>query len=713
VEIFLNFRNKEIWQNIFIASVLYLFAICIKIFWIYTCYNTEVSVYEGVRLVNANDGLRWLQHAREIVSGLTIPSDGQGGFRPAATTAVFISSITGTDIDRIAFYLPIFLSSLSAIAVYLIGTLSSNPKSGVFAALFLSALAGFFSRTMPGYFDDDMLSLVNPLFVILSLLYTVKNKNITYVFAVFLSTSFTMWWYPQSAIFLAAIAIFTAMHLLCFDRKNIVGYIALTAIFIAIAPLSFLIKASIFALLPILNMLIKNNNTKLYGLWFLIVAGAVFGLVAYFGKIKILIESYILKSSESAEGYLSYVSIFTSGVSETKAMSVSDFVFFVSNNYLFFGFSVVGLILLIKKNREFLVLLPLLIFGFFALDGGNRFAAFAVAPLSVGFGFALATTIDKLSSGRLAQSNLRFIVGKKQLIIALSALFIFTNLKTVYSFRVPPAVSSYEIEFLKNLDTKLKNGDTVFSWWDFGSSVKYYTKATPHSDSSQNQGNRVFIEAAALTSSSQLFARNILSEASKIGFASTFENIASSSKAKQQNIYDFIDSLAQENYPLQQNDKNTYLVIRPKDIMGFGAIRDIYFGSLQGQKKSEKPIFLFSLSSSENNDEIILSGGVKISKTTFEATAQNGSKKAVKAFYRITSIGNGKSEFEKLELNPDGELNLINAAPLNAMILCDDETLNSNIIKMFVFGEYDKNYFETAIYKNGIKAFRLIGTPQP
>jgi len=711
VGIFFNFRNREAQQNILIVSTLYIFAVAIKMLWIYICYNTEVSAYNGIKLINTNDGLRWLQQAKEIISGLTLPSDGQDGFRPVATTAVLFSKLTCTNIENTAFYLPIFLSSLSVVVTFYIGALSGRLKTGIFAALFLSVSAGYFSRTMPGYFDDDMLSLVNPLFVILALLHTFRSKNIIYTIAVFLLTAFAVWWYPQSIVFLLAIAFLTTIYLACFDKKNIVGYIALISIFIAMAPFPFLTRLSIFTILPILNIFIKNNNAKLYGLWFFIVAGAIFGLMAYFGKIKILLENYILKSSESTNGYLSYISTFTSGISETQAMSFSDFIFFVSNNYLFFLLSIVGLLLLIKKNREFLILLSLLFFGFFALEGGNRFAAFAIAPLSIGFGFTMTTITDKLSSTQLAKSKIGFMFGNKPLSIFFSILFIFVGLKTIYTFRVPPAVSSYEVEFLKNLDTKLKNKDTVFAWWDFGSSIKYYTKATPHSDSSQNQGDRVFIEAAALSSNSQIFARNTLLEASNIGFASTFENIASSSKIRQSNIYDFVNTLAQENYPLHQNDKNTYLVIRPKDIMEFGEIQNIYYKSLM--KKIKKPIFLFSLSNSEDSDEITLSGGVKISKNTFEATAQNGSKKVVKTFYKIMSIGIGKSELEKIDLNPSGELNLINVTPLNAMILCDDTVLNSNIIKMFVFGEYDKNYFEEVLYKNGIKAFKLIGATQP
>lgn len=698
--------NGNISQNIkstfFYLVIIYIFALSIKALWVFINYSTPASIYDGTRIIISNDGTRWLLQTKEFISGLAEPSDMSEKFRPIAVLTGYISQITSIKIEFLAFWLPALLSSLAPLAIFMICEYADERKAGILAATIFAISPGFFARTMPGYFDDDMLVLPLLLFSILFLLYTREKALLTHKVALFATGSLITWWYPQSITFNFLIISFFLLYLFTLDRKNYSSYIALLIFAISIIPVIFFAKLILFFVTIALDIKLQNNKIKSLIFGTLGAIGIILGLFLSYDKISNLIQTYILKTNAEATGQIKYASTFGSGIAETSAMKLSDFVFFAANGYVFFIIGLIGLVLLCLKRKELFIIFPMLIFGFFALDGGNRFAIYAVAPIAIGIGFFVSYVIHLLFEKR---SNLQELFGGKLKTI-LSTLFVLlilgSNFATLKAFKVPPAIHSNEIAFLTELDKNLKKNDLIYAWWDFGAAIRYYTKATPHSDSGQNQGNRVFIEAASISSDSQIFARNIITESAISGFSSGIEDIASARKVS--DLKKLLSDMRSPEYIPLPKKSDSYLIIRPKDMMGFVEINKVYNQSLM----QKNDFYLFSIQNRENDNQIIMSGGITIDKQTMQAIASDGSKKIIKDFYLVKTMGVQKSEYEKIEINPDGELTLINAAPLGAMILCDNQTLNSNIMQLYLFGNYNKNYFVPILYKNGVKAFRLV-----
>ena len=694
--------DKKYMQEAAIVAGLYIFAVLIKLLWININYSSPNNIFDGTYLIASNDGYRWLQHAKELYGGLSEPTDGLGRFRPVAVFAVYISKILGIKYEVAAFYMPIYISSLGVVGIYALARLLGM-QTAVLSAIFLAVSPGFFSRTMPGCFDDDMVSIITPIFAMLFFILSVEKRHFVYPLLVLVTSSFANWWYPQSIAFYTPIALFATLYIAFYDRNNTYGYLSVAMLLIGFAPINIILKIAASSALLSANSLVKNEKLKITIFWIIVAVGGYIGVKLYFDKLKELVDLYIFKKHIS-NGMLEYSSNFSIGVAETRAMGIQDFVFFVSNNWVLFTASLIGITIIIKSQKQYIIILSMLFFGFLALDGGNRFAPFAVFPISIGLAFFVAYGSSFLST---VAAKKKAILGqlKIPIIVALSILVAITNIKTIIAFKVPPTANAAEVEALRELCKITKQNDMIFSWWDFGSSIKYYTNTAAHSHSGANQGDTIFIESAGFVSDSANFMRNLFIEVSRYGSGSSIDAVHTNSEIKNLKANEFLKRLEAKEYPLKPSQNDSFVLMRPKD---FFYTTNMWYGYAEATKNNEHFLLFVSRTNTETDEKIDLSGQATIDKQTFLAHTPNGQQRKIKRFYMITSVGKSESTYSQIELNPDGDLYLINAAPLQSMILCNERALKSNIVQNYLFGNYDKNTLSPVFFKNGIKVFKLV-----
>ena len=162
-------------QAHYVIDAIFIIAVIVGVFVLrYTYpYGTDLMpqyFFNGERILTTNDGYHYANATRDLLQGYS----GDEAFYESAEfqlPAMFsafvykiISIFWDISLDSFFYYLPIVLSPLLVLPVYLI---AKNLSGSSFVALCAAALApitqAYSFRTMGGYYDTDMLILTLPL----------------------------------------------------------------------------------------------------------------------------------------------------------------------------------------------------------------------------------------------------------------------------------------------------------------------------------------------------------------------------------------------------------------------------------------------------------------------------------------------------------------------------------------------------------------------
>ena len=704
----------------FTALLLYVFMFAVRLVWAYYDYSNPNFLYDGYSLINSTDGYRFAAHTKEILAGLQNPQDGSPGFRPVAVLAAYLAKIGFTK-EWVFFYLPPILGSLSAVGVLLLGVSVGLPTVGIAGAIFTAVSAGFFVRTSPGYFDDDMLSMVLPIFVSASMIWALNTKKAISILALVFLAFLLRWWYPQSAIALGLISIGALGWVLKYARYEPMGYVAIAALVIPSAPLPWWAKLAALIGVYIFFTAVAKNNKKIYLLFWVAVAGAVLFGVSKFGlgEISRQWNNYVFKAETINVGSLKYYASFKT-IAEARALTPLQMIENIAASQIVFWVALVGVFLLVAAKRVSIVLLPVLLLGFLAMDGGNRLTPYAIPILGLGIGaFALfATKYIDLIPSRFTEPL--FLKIKKGHIVRF-AVIVFGIIATMPSafllaaYTPKPDLQKQEIEALKLFDSTAKQGDYLMTWWDYGSPIRYYTKALPHSDSSYNEGFATYPEAAAMTSMSQSFSAHILADAAefrqsvlegKASAPSTLEGIFNSSGNRYKNINELLSAMGEKNYVGLKKTRDVYLFLPYRQAAVFSAIQHFAERDLLSGEKKYSSFFKFSTGFTEDESTITMDNGISLDKKNGMAYLGN-SKMPLKSATVVAMDANGKSVYEESKLREDGVARLIYIQNAKAFIVCDERSYNSAYVQMYLFDKYDPEYFEPVVSSQLVKIYKI------
>jgi len=188
--------NRDILENNFGVLLLfiifaYLFSMGIRMYWPIHFEGVSSMYYSGELMINTNDGYFFASGARDILNS----TEGIDRKRALSLNGVVVDltvnivKLTSLSLNTVILYLPAIISSFIVIPIILIGRFLGNTLLGFLASLIGSIAWSYYNRTMVGYYDTDMFSVLLQFLIFYSFIKIIYEKTI---FSVFFATSLVL-----------------------------------------------------------------------------------------------------------------------------------------------------------------------------------------------------------------------------------------------------------------------------------------------------------------------------------------------------------------------------------------------------------------------------------------------------------------------------------------------------------------------------------------
>lgn len=418
---------------------------------------------------------------------------------------------------RSTFYLPVLVSALCVLLVFLIARKIAGSIGGFFAGLMMAVNAAFLGRTLFGHADNDIWVIFFPLLITWLFVASIDVKNIFKIvglatlagfFTGIYTTAWSGWWYIFDFL-LAAVGI-TFAYLLLTNfleiRKNPryiisniglrdtlifgIGYFISTALFVTffsgwntfrssfLGPLSFpSIKAPVGAtsLWPnVLTTVAELNEGSLNGiinsvggpfLFFIALAGLILTITRV-GGLKRLDIFYII-------GTILFDGLYFLLKRIGFEFSVYAFLAWISLPVF-----IRVAISIYKKDAAYdfrlsLLLTLWIISTIFASIKGIRFTLLLAPAFSIAFGVALGKTYNYVLGWLTKEFKIHKIVGASILIILLLSIYISPTRGAINAAGQDiPIINDAWYSTLISIKQDSRENAIITSWWDFGHHFK-------------------------------------------------------------------------------------------------------------------------------------------------------------------------------------------------------------------------------------------------
>lgn len=690
-----------------IIAIAFIFGIAIRFFITYKQLGNELYIFNGAPIIKSPDGYFFAEGARDILDSANASADGRSPTNRLVSqlTAALYYITPGVSFEWFIYALPPIIASLLVIPVIMMGIEAGSALVGFFAALVAVSASGFFYRTFAGYYDDDFLVLVLPFFFAAALVRHLRVQNFgSTVFAVVAATIYSIGYGNANTVMMFMIAVY-GVYVLFYDRQNTKHYFLIAVLLLAISNLPPLQK--IVSVLVSLFLLRGKSDELRPTLFSLVVT---FGVFAFYGGLQGVLDRvsyYILKPQANTDTMQLHFFSTLKTVAESQYSDFSTvFKHFSGNGYLF-TLGIIGFAALLYKDKRFLVLLPLLMTGLLAVDGGVRFTAYGSPILALGL---LYLTVLALSF--IPKDFIRYPI------LSFAAIgFMYPNYLELRNFDPPSVVLSHEAQTLNALSKKIKRDDYVYSWWDYGYQHRYYTKAKTLSDGGAQEGGTVYIESMALTMPSPTLAANLMRNATetrekmlkeKLPYTgSVLSDMMKYGDTKTKNPWELMSKIATPGYKTMKKTRDIYWVMPFRMLQIFSVIHNFADTDPITGRMSSKRMYFINGDSSADAKEVRFGNGA-ISVDMSNATVSSGKEKVLLGSYMVVrKLADGSTAIQNKVIDPKSKLVMIYMASYNAYLFMDRETFMSNFIQMFVLGQYDNTLFELVDDSQMMKVFKL------
>ncbi|OYY56795.1 MAG: peptide-binding protein, partial [Sulfurovum sp. 28-43-6] len=362
--------------------------------------------------------------------------------------------------------------------------------------------------------------------------------------------------------------------------------------------------------------------------------------------------------------------------------------------------SFVGYVVLVLRHRAFILALPLVGIGVFALYGGLRFTVYAVpaAALSAVYLFHVITTkiSDKKSIYLFAMT-------------LLTASMIYPNIRHIIDYKVPTVLNKAEVEDLGKLNEIANTNAYTLAWWDYGYPIWYYSDTNTLIDGGKHTNDNFIVSKIMQTTSANL-AANLSRLAVETYVDSNYSEVADTLfKNKQKDQLDpnvFLSELDDPAYPLPEKTRDIYLYLPYRMMSIFPTVA--VFGNLDLTTGKEERAFAFypTQAISQNQGVLSFSNGIVFDANKGEI-ALGQQTKPVKQFIITQSTTEGKVQVQAQTYHSDGEYVVMFLKSYGQFIVMDTQTFGSMYVQMFMLGKYDERLFELVVSSPYSKIYKL------
>ena len=701
-------------QKIYLyIAVAYIFSLAFHLYWISWANHIPQFFWHGQLMINNPDGYYFASDSQKILYNmhkynLNLSHPFQIGL--GVITAFFVKLFPFLSLDTVILYLSAIISSLIVIPVILIGKLYKNLEWGFLAALLASIGWSFYNRTLVGYYDTDMFSVLDITVVLYLFLDSMKNKSSLSAFFAFLMILFNEWVYPSGNMIIFAVFIFAAVYLFFTDKKFLYKFLIIVSIaFISINIFIKLIIGVVFYYLILQN---KIKNEKTFGTIVFLIS-----IVFSHASIAIFLRVYSYVSSQVKIEGLHFLNVMRT-VREASHIPYYIIADRIIGSVIGIVISVIGYILLVKKYKEFIIALPLWGVGFFAFFGGLRFTVHAVPIAALSATYLLFYLAEKYKKYQkiiiyggflfLIAPNITHIVGCCEKNKTLAFFEKYYPLRS-YPYLVPTVLNKNEVEVLDKLKHISNEKDYVLTWWDYGYPIWYYADVNTLIDGGKHHQDNYLI-SKILTTSNQRLAYNLgkLSIKTYIKINEKNKTVKPAAMAlfvkngKPVNVNAFLEKISDENFKSVKLDRNLYLMLPYRMFNIFPTVAEFSNRNLN-TGKVYPPHFFYKARIYQKNGMLYI-GSIPVDINNGVLMIQKGIP--IKEIDIVGYDKNMKLKIRKNRLRDNG-LNLIVLRSYGEALVLDDYYYNSTFVQMFVFENYDKNLFEPVILNPVMKIYRF------
>ncbi|CAA6812438.1 MAG: Oligosaccharyltransferase PglB (EC [uncultured Sulfurovum sp.] len=721
---------------ILLMAIAYAFSFAIRMIWVYQFQDNSSFYWDNEIMINTNDGYFWAAGAQQILEGLHMENPRIPDVWKYGTVffTVLLTKITPFSLETVILYMPTIISSLVVIPIILIARLYGQSVWGFFAALLGSIAWSYYNRTMTGYYDTDMFSAMAPMFILYFLMKSTIDFNLRSALYAALMIAIYPFLYNAGNSIVYAMGIMYALYMIFYHRDDKLTYTSIILVFFALipfsfdAPYSYLIKMALLVIIYFVFQKVTLGQKKS-----ILIAGILFVFFMYFGNVFGLILSKMnsyLSTGTYGEG-LHFYGVHQT-IREAGKIPFETFANRISGSQLGVLLALLGYIALVLRHRAFILALPLVGIGMFALWGGLRFTVYAV-PIAA-----------------LSAIYLFFVIGEffnnKKLQYTLAAFgtiaMLYPNIQHIIGYKVPTVLNKAEVEDLEKLNAIASPKDYTLTWWDYGYPIWYYAETSTLIDGGKHQNDNFIISTIMQTSSSDLAANlSRLAVESYVESSTSFKNhvqngqsidevpekfqlvnkdgkryhggrgavsniLFRNAQEDQKNPTMMLSELENGTYDLPQKTRDIYLYLPYRMMRIYPTVA--IFGNLDlntGEKK-RKITFFPSTVKANNKGKVLLHNGIEFDATTGEVTIGN-SKGFVKNFITTQNRKDNTVKIQPKLYHFDGEYAIVYMKSYGQFVVMDLETFNSMYVQMFMLGKYDKSLFELVVSSAYSKIYKL------
>ena len=713
-----NFTEKNIWAIVLFIILAYMFSMGVRMYWPLHFEDAKSMYYAGELMINTNDGYAFMNAAKDNLLG-TVPTDGVKvavhNYSPGLIyLTTYLAKFTPFSLDTVSLYLPGIISSLLVIPIVLAGRLVGNTLLGFLAALIGSIAWSYYNRTMVGYYDTDMFSVLLQFVIFYSFLKIIYEKTI---FSVIIASFWVLIYplfYSQGLTITYAMFMLLALYMFLEHidiiksdetkklKKNALSFYA-TVILLSIALMVSLPIETRAILLIILSIILLKKEIKEEHLT--VIAIVSFLGFLYFGNIFMVIWDKVFSYADRGvdEGALHFYQVVQT-VREAGAIPFSTMANRISGSQIGVIVSLIGYVLLVIRHRAFLIALPLIGVGVFSMIGGLRFTVYAV-PVAAFSAVYLFFVLGDLLKENMEEKELGTIAKYMFVVVATFAM-IYPNITHVKGYLVPTVLNKTEVADLDKLDDMASNKDYTLTWWDYGYPIWYYSDTNTLIDGGKHTHDNYIISKLMFSDSPQQVA-NLSHLAVESYVDSNYSIVAdrlfkNSKKSPKQ----FMQSLKSSTYKLPEKTRDVYLYFPFRMMRIFPTVGVFGNINLKTGKPERQILFYPSAPAKQNGAMIMLQNGIIFDSAKGVINLGKKTKK-VQRFDVATLGADGMPKVKSQLMHMDGQLCVVFLKSYGQMVVMDKETYNSAYVQMFMLGKYDKKLFELVVSSPYSKIYKV------
>ena len=688
-------------QMLGLMLIAYLFSFAIRLIWVYQFQNEPMFHWNGQLMINTNDGYFFASGAQKELFGLHADNPrvfGMWDYGVIFFTTLF-ARITPFSLETITLYMPSIVSSLVVIPIILISRLYGKTWWGFFAALLGSIAWSYYNRTMTGYYDTDMFSAMAPMFI----LYFLMKSTIDFNLKSALYAALAIVWYPflydQGLAIVYAMGLIYGAYMVWYHREEKTTYASLILVFLALIPMTKFGIVSPYTYvvhtLLVAGAYIFVAKGKLSLKQEMIVAGGLMVLFLLLGNVFGLMLSKVLSYTieGTKEGALHFYAV-NQTVREAGHIPFSTFANRISGSQVGVVLSLIGYLILVIRHRAFVLALPLVGIGIFALWGGLRFTVYAVPVAAMSAVYLFFVVGDYIKDIRLRYG----------FIILATAAMLYPNITHIIEYKVPTVLNKAEVEDLVKLDTLASSKDYTLTWWDYGYPVWYYSDTNTLIDGGKHDNDN-FIISKIMQTTSPALAANLSRLAVETYVDSNYSIVADRLFTKEEPDI-LLSQLESATYPLPAKTREIYLYLPYRMLPIFPTVAVFGNLDLKSGKEERKIIFYPTRAIKNKNGVLQFSNGLVFDaqkgQLFFGKNAQ-----PVRQFIVAKTKKNGEIELRAQNYDPRGGYSVVYMQSYGQFVVMDNQTLHSMYVQMFILGKYDKNFFELVVSSPHSRIYRL------